>query len=174
MARTKGSLNKPKTPKTKAKAKPEAAPAAQATASAGSASGSFKKPPKDAVVKLVRRLESMAADARELTGSMGEAVAKAVENQHFDRTALGMVRKLYKMSKSNPHKLALTLPHLLAYIDDLGLHHIADANAGMDMGEGEDDDAPQGQTDQPNPVVGGLRIIPKDDESDVPAAPAAA
>jgi hypothetical protein len=172
MARPKGSTNKPKTPKTKAK--PEAAPEAQATASAGSASGSFKKPPKEAVVKLVRRLESMAADARELTGSMGEAVAKAVENQHFDRTALGMVRKLYKMSKSNPHKLAVTLPHLLAYIDDLGLDQIADANAGMDMGEG-DDDAPQGQTDQPNPMVGGLKIVPKgDDESDVPAAPAAA
>jgi hypothetical protein len=177
MARPKGSTNKPKTPKT-AKAKPEAAPEAQATASVGSASGfsaSFKKPSKDEVKRLVNRLEGYKADQKQIGDTAKEALDKAVETKHFDRTALGMVRTLFRMGKKKPEKLAITLPHLLSMIDDLELDKIADAHAGMDLDGEPDDDAPQGQTDQPNPMVGGLKIVPKgDDESDVPAAPAAA
>lgn len=170
MARPKGSKNKnPAKPRGK-KAETqqqEKPPEAQAKPSTGSASGSSKKPAKEQVVRLVKRLESMAADARSKTGEMGEVTAKAVENQHFDRTALSMVRKLYKMAKSRPQQLGITLPHLLAYIDDLELDKIADENRGMDL-ESDDDTADE-QAAPPSAPSGGLRVVPKDEASPPPA-----
>jgi len=88
----------------------------------------------------------MAADARSTTGAIGEAVAKAVENQHFDRTALSMARKLFKLAKDNPLKFSVTFPHLLAYCDDLSLDQIAAESRGLPInGEGDEDE--DGQTD---------------------------
>lgn len=146
MARTKST--EPKKPRKPRKAK-ESKAAAQAS-SASSATSTFKKPPAEAVVKLVKRLANYKKDAQSIAGTIGEAIAKAVETQHFDKKALAMVRTLHAMS---PERLAITLPHLLSYIDDLGLDKVADENRGLPI-NGEDGDPESGK-------VAGLSIVPK-------------
>lgn len=159
MGRTLGAKNKkqrdPNTPKKPrkpraakaAKAKPAepettAAPAASSPSS-GATSGSFKKPSPDQVQKLVKSIVAMGNESRSISQAVGEKIAKAVETQHFDKKALGMAKSLYQMAQNRPEAFAITLPHLLAYIDDLDLVGIADKNRGLPI-NGEDDD---GQTD---------------------------
>jgi hypothetical protein len=101
-------------------------------------------------VKLVKRLANYKKDAQAIAGTMGEAIAKAVETQHFDKKALAIVRQLHAMS---PERLAITLPHLLSYIDDLELDKVADENRGLPI-NGEDDDHESGK-------VAGLSIVPR-------------
>ena len=101
----------------------------------------------------------MAADQRGIVQDMGELVAKAVENQHFDKVALGMARKLYKMAKDRPERFAITLQHLLSYIDDLELDRIADQNRGLPLDdEAGADEAGETADDAPKP---GLSVVPK-------------
>jgi hypothetical protein len=71
----------------------------------------------------VRRLKSAAKVAQEKAGEMGEMIAKACETKHFDRKALSIVRGLEGMSDN---KLQVTLPHLMMYIDALGLSERAE------------------------------------------------
>ncbi len=106
--------------------------------------GSFKAPTKDQVVRLVKRLESLAKTASEASDEVGSAVQKAVENQHFDRTALAIARRLYKMS---PNKLQVTLPQLLKMIDDLDLEARATEQARMFKEQGDKDEGEDGDGD---------------------------
>lgn len=78
----------------------------------------FRAPAADHVVKAVRRLKSMAGNVQTAAGEMGEYVNSLVEKHHYDKKALGLVRQLERMPDE---RLAITLPHLLKYIDDLGL-----------------------------------------------------
>ncbi len=104
------------------------------------------------MVKLVKRLANYKKDAQAISGTIGEAIAKAVETQHFDKKALAMVRTLHAMS---PERLAITLPHLLSYIDDLGLDKVADEARGLEInGEHDGEDSESGK-------VAGLSIVPK-------------
>lgn len=103
--------------------------------------GSFKAPTKDQVVRLVKRLENLAKTASEASGEVGSAVQKAAENQHFDKTALSIVRRLYKMS---PNKLQVTLPQLLKMIDDLELEERATEQARMFREQGEKEEGGEG------------------------------
>lgn len=88
----------------------------------------FRAPAADHVVKSVRKLESMAKNVQSASGEMGEFVNKLVENHHYDKKALGIVRNLAKMPDE---RLAITLPHLLKYIDDLKLGERANAQASL-------------------------------------------
>lgn len=194
MARPKGSRNKPKdptAPKKPRKNKPAAqAPVKQVASSRVSATTSatvnsgFKKPTPEQVKALVKKVISRNNDSRKSSQDASELVAKAVETQHFDKKAFSIVKGLYQMSVNRPEAFAITLPHLLSYIDDLGLADVASANSGMDLNgdddEGDDemdvgdfgDDAPPDE----QPTTGkspGLRVVPgpaaPDASSDVPS-----
>lgn len=112
-----------KTRKPRAKKGDKATEAKLATSSEGSDGTSikFKRPAKEQVVRLVKSLELMHSEAKQITSSMGEKIAKATENQHFDKVALGIARKLWKRFNNNAMQGAITLIHVLAYIDDLEL-----------------------------------------------------
>lgn len=121
------------------KAQAAAPQASSQSSGAASANSGFKKPTADQVRKLVKSLVSMGNESRAISTAVGEKVAKAVETQHFDKKALNIVKSLYQMSINRPKAFAITLPHLLAYIDDLGLAETANEARGMNL-EGEDND----------------------------------
>jgi hypothetical protein len=100
----------------------------------------------------VRRLKAAQKVAQEKAGEMGEMVAKAVEAKHFDRKALSIVRGLESMSDN---KLQVTLPHLMMYIDALGLSQraerqgqlIAEQKAAGKAPKADNDDGPAAEMD---------------------------
>jgi hypothetical protein len=161
--------------------KPEAQPQ-PSPASAGGGSV-IKLPAAGVVPKLVKSLESMGGDIREITSSMGEKVAKAVENQHVDKTALRWIRMVVKKMASQPKAGALSYNHFLYYLEELKISDLADAALGMDLGEGEQagdgDDAPPAPTttdaewNAAAPGKPGLSIVPGPaaPTSEVPPAP---
>jgi hypothetical protein len=159
---------KPKTPKTPKAA--AAAPAGEAKVEvkhlAAKLGSDFKCPAEAEVVALVRRLKTQQKVAQEKAGEMGEMVAKAVETKHFDRKALSIVRGLESMSDN---KLQTTLPHLLMYIDALGLTERAKRQgqllAGAAGGDGEADD--DGDSDGETVSASShLRIVPTEGAGD--------
>jgi hypothetical protein len=81
----------------------------------------------------------MGNESRSISQAVGEKIAKAVETQHFDKKALGYAKGLYQMAQNRPEAFAVTLPHLLAYIDDLDLVNVANNARGLAI-NGEDDD----------------------------------
>jgi hypothetical protein len=141
MPRPKGSKNRPKdesSPKPARKPRVPRAPAAQAASSQSSGNAEFKKPPPEALLKLVKQVCSRAADQKSIGMASKELIDKAAETQGLNKKAFGMAKTLWKMGQDDPEKLAITLPHLLAYVDDLGLAEIADQNRGLAI-NGEDD-----------------------------------
>lgn len=167
------------TPKQEAAPQPQPSPA-----SAGGSGGEvIKLPAKGVVSKLVKSLDSMAGDIRQTTSEMGERVAKAVENQHVDKTALRWVRMVAKKMASQPKAGALSYNHFLAYLDELKISQLADEALGMDLGEGGngDDESPEDQGEdhlgeppaEPSPSgKPGLSIVPGPNApTDVPPAP---
>lgn len=65
---------------------------------------------------LVRRCESLKKQGKEISGTMGELVANAVENKNLDKPAFDIFRKLKRMSGA---KLATTLA-CFDYYRDIG------------------------------------------------------
>lgn len=103
-------------------------------------------PPTSTIKSLKIERTKALKTSRNATSAYGAEVAKAVEKKHVDKKALSMAFSLDDMPDE---KLAITLPHLLRYIDDLKLHERAEAAQGMfrtdpeslNEGEaGEDDD----------------------------------
>lgn len=130
--------------------------------------------PKD-LERLVKSVLSRAAEQKSIGMTAKELIDKAAETKGLDKPAFGMVRKLYKMGKDHPEKLAVTLPHLLSYIDDLNLAEIADNNSGLPL-----DNPNEGQVDleaaiAEQPPRTGLSIVrgdaAPDDGFEVPPAP---
>ena len=152
---------------------PKAEPAAALATSSASFEAVLKKPSADQVKTLVKRLAKAKAEQDSINGSAREMIAKVVETQHFDKTALSMVRRLYKMAKDRPEALAVTLPHLLSYIDDLGIAEVADDNAGLPLETGDFSSRPDDEDVDRNaetPASGkspGLTIVPRPDEDNV-------
>lgn len=136
-------------------------------------SDEFKAPTAKQVVDLVKLLKNLDKTAAEASGEIGNAVAKAVETKHFDKTALGIARRLEAMSDN---KLQNVLPHLLKYIDDLGLGERAERQAQMfaqakaDAAAAKDEegggDKGGGSGGETKPRKATMRIVPKDDEGD--------
>jgi hypothetical protein len=170
MARPKGSKNRPKDqaaakPKRPKKAKAAAAAPAQPSRASAEASGShpFKKPTADQVKSLVKALVSRGNEARSITEGASELVAKAVETKHFDKKALMIAKGLFQMAKNRPEAFSVTLPHLLAYIDDLELVKVANDARGLDLdGNDDGDDGADDGTEQAGKP--GLSIVPKGEE----------
>jgi hypothetical protein len=80
------------------------------------------------VVNLARRRKSAKKQQSELAGTIGEAIAQAVEKKHLDRKAFSLACQLDGMSDE---KLSISYYHLLRYIDDLGIPERASAQANM-------------------------------------------
>lgn len=143
---------------------------AQAQPSVGSGAV-LKKPTAEQVVKLVRKLEGYTQDQKDIGVTAREHFDKAVENQHFDKKALSWVRPMYRMAKKHPEAFAVTLPHLLSYIDDLGLAEIADSRPELPLEiadeSPENDSGEIGGDFAETPASGkspGLTIVPRPDE----------
>lgn len=185
MANKPKKARKPRAAKAQAEPKPEA----QATSSPASGAASVnlpnkaKLPSSDQVKKLVKSLVSMGNEVRATSQAIGEKVSKAVENQHFDKKALGIAKSLYQMSVNRPEAFAITLPHLLAYIDDLELAKVASDPENQGMGMHEDDEGDDAEADDTDPAEQpaggkspGLTVVPGANApttaSDVPSAPA--
>lgn len=155
--------------------KPEAE---QPQPSTASASGStLKLPAAGTISTLIKRLESMAKDAGDITKSKRELIAKAEETKHVDKVALGWALSLLKKYKKKPAQFGVSFNHFLAYLDDLGLPKLADEALGMDLGEGEETeqvDLEEAISDAP-PARAGLSIVrgdaAPDDGFEVPPAP---
>jgi hypothetical protein len=101
----------------------------------------FKAPTAEQITKLVHKLDTFDGQKKDISDVSRETIAKAKETQHLDPLALAIGRRLNKL---DDEKLAVTLPHLLKYIDDLGLEKRATQQA--DMFEPEPDEL-AGQTD---------------------------
>lgn len=165
-SKTAEKANQKKPKQAAAKKGAEAASEPKRAAAPKLGSDQFKCPAEADVVSLVRRLKSAGKVAQEKAGEMGEMIAKACETKHFDRKALSIVRGLEQMSDN---KLQVTLPHLLMYIDALGLSQratnqgqlVSDAPAtgGADMDDDGDDDGDTGTSSQPK-----LQVVPKDED----------
>ena len=148
MARPKGSKNKPKDPNIapkarKVSAKPRAEKtkreAAKPPVSSPNSAVQFRKPNAEELLRLVKQVTARSAEQKNIGMASKELVDKLAETRGLDKKAFGIVRGLYRMSEDNPEKLAITLPHLLSYIDDLKLAEKADKARGLEI-NGEDDD----------------------------------
>jgi hypothetical protein len=118
-------MAKPKTAKTPKNSRVPKAPSQPSHGLEG------KAPAPDEVRDLVETLAAYDDQKKALTEGAKETLDSAVEAKHFDKTALGWARTLYKRAKKDPEGFAVSLPHFLSYIDDLRLAQIADNSRGM-------------------------------------------
>lgn len=85
-------------------------------------------PPTNLVLKLAKKREDVKTDNSERAGELGGEINDAVEHKHLDKTAHKMACQLRALSDN---KLAITLPHLMRYIDDMKLVERAKKQAEM-------------------------------------------
>ena len=90
---------------------------------------------------LLTKSKSVSTEMHELSGSLGQAVANAVEHDHLHRKAFSITKTLHKME---PEKLAETLAHLDYYLVESGLRERAAKVARLPMG----DEQPGAQGDE--------------------------
>lgn len=89
--------------------------------------------PRDADLNsLIKAKRSAKQQTSEIGGTIGEKIAKAVEEKHLDRKAFNMVCTLDALEDE---RLAITLPHLLHYIRVRGLMERADAQPIMPLAQ---------------------------------------
>ena len=101
---------------------------------------------------LARRCASLQNQVSEHSGSMGELVKDAAENKNLHRGAFALWRKLDRMGKKDPEKLATFLAHWDYYrglkIKDKSLDDIAAEQAQMfarsEAGDDEGEEAEEG------------------------------
>jgi hypothetical protein len=121
--------------------------ASPATSSQSSGAAEFKKPLPSDIVALVNELDNLDGDKKSLTDSGKDWIDSLAEKKGLDKKAFAMVRALWKLGQKDAAKLAITLPHLLSYIDDLGLAQIADNHRGFEInGEPNEPDISQETT----------------------------
>lgn len=85
--------------------------------------------PKNKVITDLARLkESTKKRASAIAGEFGQAMQDAVENKHADRKAVSLALQLNAL---DDERLAITLPHLMHYIEVLGLDKRADVQPVM-------------------------------------------
>lgn len=77
-----------------------------------------------------------------ISGELGSSIAKAVESKHLDRKAHSIACQLDAM---DDERLAITLPHLMRYIDDLGLVERANKQSQMEFTDESEDDGKPGE-----------------------------
>lgn len=101
----------------------------------------MKAPTPDQVTKIAQKLDLNDTKRKLVTDESKETIARAKETQHLDPLAMSIARRLGRLEDE---KLAVTLPHLLRYIEDLGLSKRATAQGEMFVPE---PDELAGQTD---------------------------
>lgn len=103
-------------------------------------------PPTTVLKDLARLKKSTSARSSVITDEYSKAVQKAVEKKHVDRKANSIAQSLAAMDDG---KLAITLPHLLHYIEALGLEERASKQAEM-FGNGvtEGEEEAEGEEDE--------------------------
>lgn len=84
---------------------------------------------------LMAAARSTNKEVAELTGTLAQKIAVAVENDHLHKKAFGVIRMLDKME---PEKLADFLDCFDHYLDISGLEKRAESVARMDFGPGEE------------------------------------
>lgn len=94
---------------------------------------------------LLASARSARADISEIAGGMGEAISKAVENDHLDRKAFNIVKSLDKME---PDRLADVLENLEHYLDISGLNERAASAPRLPIGEEGDGDHNEAEADE--------------------------
>lgn len=108
-------------------------------------------PPTKTVQELAREKRRTKKRLSEISGEHGSSVKAAADKKHLDKTAFSIATRLDALSDD---KLAVTLPHLRRYIDDLELDKRATAQGKMfetdDAGEGEGE---PGDAQRPGPVL---------------------
>ena len=109
--------------------------------------GVLKTPSAEQLTTLVLKLNNLETKRKLVSDSIKESIEIAKETQHLDPLALAIGRRLDKLPDE---KLAVTLPHLLKYIDDMGLEKRATAQG--EMFEPESDEL-AGQTDLEDAIV---------------------
>lgn len=122
----------PKKTRSKAKSKTGGAPAEKPMTSKAQQIGA------EDLKNLLRRCSSLKKQGSEVTGQIGELIAKATENKNLDKKAFSMVRALAAMSEQ---KRLTTLACLDYYIDVLQL----------DKGEQTEADIPRQEAGQAEP-----------------------
>jgi len=90
--------------------------------------------PENKLVALMRRCKSGQSQISELSGNLGEMVAKAAENDHLHKGAFAQIRKLDKME---PEKLRSWLYHFNHMLNASGLQKRADDAPELPMDEPE-------------------------------------
>jgi hypothetical protein len=108
-------------------------------------------PPTTTVKSLAAEHIKLKKRSSEITGTYGQLVADAAEKKHVDKKALSMAISLNEMSDE---RLAITLPHLLRYIDDLGLTERSEQQAQL-FADAEEGDEPAGRIGKGNGRVNG-------------------
>ncbi len=131
--RPRGSKNRPKDPTAEKKPRKPLEVKAQPASSQSSGNAEFKKPLPSDIVDLVSELDILDEDKKNLADSGKEWIDRLAETKGLDKKAFAMVRALWKLGQKAPEKLAVTLPHLLSYIDDLKMAEIADSNRGLEI-----------------------------------------
>lgn len=89
-----------------------------AAAPAAKASDFILMPPTSTIKSLKIERAKALKTSRNAIGAYGAELADKVEKKHVDKKALGIA---FALDDLPDEKLAITLPHLLRYIDDLGL-----------------------------------------------------
>lgn len=98
------------------------------------ASDMMLMPPSTTIRSLAAERRKAIKRSREITGAYGQQVSEAAEKKHVDKKALTYALGLDALSDE---RLAITLPHLLRYIDDLGLAERANKQSELFEQEGD-------------------------------------
>jgi len=79
------------------------------------------------------------------SGELGEAIARAVENNHLDRKAFSMVKSLYISFKKDPAKASVVLRNFDVYREALAIDDMLSDELPLEQDEAETDDKPNGK-----------------------------
>lgn len=92
--------------------------------------------PANKLKSLLKKAKDTSRDTRELSGSLGQAVANAVEHDHLHRKAFNIVKTLNAME---PEKLAETMYHLEHYLEVSGINERVAKVGRLDLGDQRED-----------------------------------
>lgn len=120
-------------------------------------------PPKTTVEELAKARRDTKKRTQSMSGTLGEKIGAAVENNHLDRKAFGIACQLDAMDDERLH---VTWHSLLKYAADLGIikrataqEELFDPNATGDEPEAKVGDAKEPKT--PARAATGPRLVPE-------------
>lgn len=106
---------------------------------------------KGKLLKLMSAARSAKNDISEISGTMGQAIATAVENNYLNRKVF---RQIVALDRMEPEKLATWLEDFEHYLDISGLKDRAASAPRMEFGPGEEQpEEDEGETGRRQPNV---------------------